>query len=178
MRKVSSLQLKNENEALAAEVISLLSEAGLIASAAESCTGGLISKYLTDIPGASSVFYGGVVSYVNSVKEKLLGVKPVTLEVFTDVSAQTALEMASGALSALGTDVSVAVTGIAGPSGGTPEKPVGLVYIASARRDGVSEVTEKLFLSENAGYSLNRSEIREKTVFEALSLLKKLIVRQ
>ena len=97
---------------------------------------GLIAASITDIPGASSVFWGGIVSYDNRVKHRVLGVKEQTLRDFGAVCAQTAEEMAKGALCVLGTTFAVSVTGIAGPGGGTPEKPVGLVYLAAASKSG------------------------------------------
>ena len=103
---------------------------------AESCTGGLIAKRITDVAGCSDVFLGGCVTYANEAKEKLIGVKHETLEAFGAVSEQTAREMARGVRLALGADVGIATTGIAGPGGGTPEKPVGTVYIAVSTEEG------------------------------------------
>jgi len=96
---------------------------------AESCTGGLVAAHLTSVPGASDVFRGGIVAYENDVKLAQLGVPEETLAAHGAVSAETAAAMASGARRSLGADVAVAVTGVAGPAGGTPEKPVGLVYL-------------------------------------------------
>ena len=131
---------------------------------AESCTGGWISKTVTDVGGVSAVFLGGVVSYANEVKEKLLGVKSETLASYGAVSEQTAREMALGCVAATGADYAVAVTGIAGPTGGSPEKPVGLVYIGAAAKDGRVYVEKKLF-------SGDRSGIRLSTVKKALAVL-------
>lgn len=103
--------------------------AGLTIATAESCTGGLLASVLTDIAGSSDYVLGGVVSYSNSVKQNLLGVRPETLERYGAVSPETAAEMAQGARRLLGSDLAVAVTGIAGPGGGGPDKPVGLVYL-------------------------------------------------
>ena len=130
---------------------------------AESCTGGLIAANITDVPGASAAFFGGVVSYDNSVKHNLLSVRNETLERFGAVSKETAEEMAKGALRALGVDLSVSVTGIAGPGGGTPKKPVGLVYIAAASKNGVI-VTENHFEGD-------REAVRLQTAEKALMLL-------
>ncbi len=102
---------------------------GLTLATAESCTGGLVGHLLTNIPGSSVYYLGGVVSYANSAKVGLLGVAEQTLLDFGAVSAETALEMARGVRARLGTDLGVSVTGIAGPGGGTPQKPVGLVWI-------------------------------------------------
>ncbi len=120
------------------EVISLLSEKGLTLTAAESCTGGLIAKRLTDVSGASAVFHGSLVTYSNRLKEKWLGVQAETLQTYGAVSAQTAREMALGARKAADADLAVAVTGIAGPNSDDTNKPVGLVFIALADRDSVT----------------------------------------
>jgi nicotinamide-nucleotide amidase len=115
----------------------LLKETGvdgkpLTLGVAESCTGGYVSAQITKVPGASAYFWGSVVSYSNSVKENVLGVKPETLQQFGAVSEETIREMAEGVRTALGTDVGIATSGIAGPDGGTPDKPVGTIWIACA----------------------------------------------
>ena len=113
-----------------------LREKGLTLACAESCTGGLIAKRITDISGSSQVFLGGCVTYDCSAKEKLVGVSHETLEKYGAVSEQTAREMARGVRLALGADIGIATTGIAGPGGGTPEQPVGTVYIAVSTAEG------------------------------------------
>lgn len=113
-----------------------LRERGMTLATAESCTGGLIAKRITDLAGCSDVFLGGCVTYASETKEKLIGVSHETLEKFGAVSAETAREMARGVRLALGADVGIATTGIAGPGGGTPEKPVGTVYIAVSTESG------------------------------------------
>ena len=113
----------------------LLVEQGLTLGVAESCTGGLIAHRLTNVPGSSNYLLGGIVAYSYDVKERVLEVHHDTLYEHGAVSRETALEMARGARRLLGSDVALAVTGIAGPGGGTAEKPVGLVYIALAARD-------------------------------------------
>lgn len=109
---------------------------GLIVATAESCTGGLIAGALTEIPGSSSVVDRGFVTYSNEAKMQMIGVSPETLRLHGAVSKETAIEMAKGALAGSLAAISVAVTGVAGPGGGSPEKPVGLVHLAAARRDG------------------------------------------
>jgi PncC family amidohydrolase len=108
----------------------LLSKSKLTLATAESCTGGLISHRLTNVPGSSEYFLGGIIAYSNEIKERLLGVKPEILERQGAVSAGAAIEMARGARRVLDTDIAVSVTGIAGPGGGTVDKPIGLTYIA------------------------------------------------
>ena len=111
-------------------VISRLKRQGQTLATAESCTGGLVGKLLTDISGASEVYLGGVISYTNGVKRRLLGVSPSTLENETAVSRQTAKEMARGAREVVKADWGVSVTGLAGPNGDGTGRPVGLVYVA------------------------------------------------
>ncbi len=115
--------------ALAAELAALLRGGPLTLALAESCTGGLVSSLITDVAGSSEYFLGCAVCYANRAKEAILGVRPETLLAHGAVSAETAAEMAQGARRLFGADLGLAVTGIAGPGGGSPEKPVGLVYI-------------------------------------------------
>ncbi len=107
----------------------LLKQAGLRLAVAESCTGGLISHRITNVPGSSGYFVGGIIAYEYSAKERLLDVQRKTLDTYGAVSEQTVLEMARGVCLVLGADLGVSVSGIAGPGGGTPEKPVGLTWI-------------------------------------------------
>lgn len=132
-----------------------LASRGLTVSTAESCTGGLVAKSITDAPGASSVFFGGVVSYDNSVKVNVLGVSPTTLESYGAVSYDTACQMAKGVKELLKTDIGISTTGIAGPGGGTREKPVGTVYVGLAYKDTV----EAHLLTIDP--SLSREKIRQ-----------------
>jgi PncC family amidohydrolase len=113
----------------------LVRSKGLTLSLAESCTGGLLGHRLTNVPGSSDYFIGGVIAYSYEAKERVLGVRHSTLYDHGAVSEQTALEMARGARRLFGTDLALSVTGIAGPGGGMPDKPVGLVYIAISTRD-------------------------------------------
>jgi len=117
-------------------VAALLRERGLTLAVAESCTGGLLAERLTSVPGASAFLDRGYVTYSNRSKVELLGVDPAVLESEGAVSAETAAAMAAGARRAAGADVGVAITGIAGPDGGTPDKPVGLVFLATDGRAG------------------------------------------
>lgn len=149
----------------ASDIITAYTKAGLMIATAESCTGGLIAGALTDIAGSSSVVDRGFVTYSNEAKMDMLGVSAETLEKHGAVSDQTAYEMALGAYKNSRADVSVAVTGIAGPGGGSDKKPVGLVYMGVANDDGVQ--TYKLLLGEDK----SREEIRQATVDRALSEL-------
>lgn len=142
-------------ETLERAVVSFLRERGLTLACAESCTGGLISKRITDISGASEVFLGTCVTYTNEVKQKLLGVSAQTLEKHGAVSEQTAVEMARGVRERLGADIGVSVTGIAGPGGGTPEKPVGTVFVGISTKGG--EQFRKLSLSAKKSREYIRS---------------------
>ena len=150
---------------LANELVDILKEKGLTISCAESCTGGLVAKSITDVSGCSSVFYGGVVSYDNSVKMGILGVSEDTLRAYGAVSEQTACEMARGVCKACKTDIGISTTGIAGPSGGSPEKPVGTVYIGACVNGEVS--AKRLNISP----SLSREEIRCEAVRLLLSYI-------
>jgi len=147
---------------LETSLINLLRERGCKIATAESCTGGLIAKMITDVSGASDVFDGGVVSYANEIKHKLLGVSDDTLRNYGAVSEETAREMAIGVRDLMGADYGISVTGIAGPNGGTADKPVGLVYIACADKD--SCVVRRL---NSKG---DRSHIRKLTANYVLSL--------
>jgi len=113
----------------------LLTEQGLTIAVAESCTGGLIAHRLTNVSGSSAYFVGGVVAYANEVKEQVLGVSGETLVAHGAISEETVREMARGARRLFDTDVALSAAGIAGPTGGTPQKPVGLVYVALAASD-------------------------------------------
>ena len=150
---------------LCTKIVDILKQKGLTLSTAESCTGGLVAKSITDVSGCSSVFYGGVVSYDNSVKQGVLGVKEETLNTYGAVSYETAREMAQGVRRALNTDIGISTTGIAGPGGGTPTKPVGTVYIGIATSDSVQSI--RLNINEN----FSRSEIRAQACYQLLKLL-------
>ena len=147
----------------AEELVAMLIARRETVATAESCTGGLVAAALTDIPGVSACYPGGVVSYANEVKQRALDVPAEILETRGAVSPECAEAMAAGVRRRFGTDWSVVTTGIAGPDGGTPEKPVGLVYIGVAGPDGVT-VSRNLFPG-------NRAAVRAATVRRALSQL-------
>lgn len=153
---------------LADKVIIRARENGLTIATAESCTGGWIGKALTDISGSSSVFMGSLVAYSNDIKENLLGVSQSLLITHGAVSEKVAFEMAKNCAQSFGTDIAVSVTGIAGPGGGSTEKPVGLVYMGISY-NGETDAHE--FRFENFG----RESIRRDTVKEALNLCLKAI---
>ncbi len=130
MERLGDYVFACDEDTLESIVANLLAAQGSMLAVAESCTGGLLAKTLTDIPGSSQYFWGSVTCYSNQAKERILGVSPATLEQYGAVSPQTAAEMARGIMTVSGADYGIAITGIAGPDGGTESKPVGLVYIA------------------------------------------------
>ncbi len=154
-----------EIEALASRVLDAARARGLAIATAESCTGGLIAGALSAIAGASDVLDRGFVTYSNAAKQEVLGVREKTLITVGAVSEAAARQMAAGAIRASRADLAVAVTGIAGPGGGTAEKPVGLVHLALARKDG-----GEAHRCESYG-DLGRRGIREATVVSALEML-------
>lgn len=158
-----------EDVTLEEAVYRLLCEKKLTITTAESCTGGLIGAALVNVAGVSSVYREGYITYSNEAKHKLLGVSEETLLKYGAVSEETAREMADGAVKAAGADVSIAVTGIAGPDGGTETKPVGLVYMA-CHYNGKTIV-------EKHNLNGNRSKVRENTVVRALDLVRRTIVK-
>ena len=154
----------------AAKVGELLGQKGLTLALAESCTGGLVSARITGVPGSSLYYKGGVVSYDNRVKEKVLGVNAQDLKLYGAVSRQVARGMALGVKDLLEADIALSVTGIAGPGGGTEDKPVGLVYIGLSSR----EITKEYELR----FAGSRDEIRRATVKEALEILRSYLTMQ
>lgn len=161
--------LPDELVAKAREVIEANRKAGRRVAVAESCTGGLVSAALTEIPGSSDVFEAGYVTYSNAAKISELKVSQDVVETFGAVSVATAWAMAQGALEASDADVAVAITGIAGPDGGSEQKPVGTVVFARAeRRPGPDEVVADQQLFDAAG---GRSGIRRQAALCALELL-------
>jgi nicotinamide-nucleotide amidase len=156
-----------DDRPLAAMVLDLCRAQGLTLATAESCTGGLVAARLTAVPGSSEVFLGGVVAYSNDVKARELGVPEAVLERFGAVSAEAAEAMAAGARERLGADVAVSVTGVAGPGGGTPEKPVGLVFVHAQGPSG--SATRQL------DFPGDRDAIRGRATAAALHLLRTLL---
>ena len=148
----------------------LLIERGLTLSTAESCTGGLVAARIVNVPGSSAYFMGGVVAYDNTVKMKVLNVSPETLLKYGAVSEQTAKEMVIGVKKLMGTECAISTTGIAGPSGGTPEKPVGLTYIGVSVGDRV-EVFRFIFEDKDPDEVARRNNRRRKAAKKALKLL-------
>jgi len=151
--------------AAAHALLDLCRARGLTLATAESCTGGLIAAALTDIAGSSDVVDRGFVTYSNAAKMAMLGVPEAILRQHGAVSRQTALAMASGALARADVHLTVAITGVAGPGGGTAEKPVGLVHFATATKDGGLAHREKRY------GDIGRSEVRRASVIEALTML-------
>lgn len=155
------------NDTMESVVGELLKNHNMTLTVAESCTGGLISNLITDVPGSSHYFLGGVVVYSNKSKEKLLGVRPKTLKLYGAVSEQTASEMAKGVLKLMKSHIGVSVTGIAGPEGGTKEKPVGTVYISLA-------TSTELFTRKYSFWGTRR-QIKKNTSMMALDWVRRYI---
>lgn len=151
------------NETLEQQVIAALKARGLTLAAAESCTGGLAAKRLTDVPGASAVFLGGVVSYTNGVKERVLHVPHETLEAYSAVSEQTARAMAEGVRALAGADLGLSVTGVAGPDRDDRGHAVGTVYLALSAGTGTQ--TRQLHLTGS------RPAIRDRSADEMFRML-------
>ena len=151
------------------QVAGLLRARGLLIATAESCTGGLVAGRLTDLAGSSDYVAGGVVAYSNELKERQLGVPAALLREHGAVSAEVAAAMARGARERLGVDLAVAVTGVAGPGGGTAEKPVGLVHLHASGADGE--------LARQLDFPGDRAAIRARSAVVALHLVRTLLAR-
>lgn len=158
--------------ALSAEVIALATEKDLTLATAESCTGGLIGAAITSIPGSSTPFKGGIIAYDNAVKISHLKVSKQDLEKHGAVSEAVAKQMAEGALNAINVDIAVSVTGVAGPGGGSIEKPVGTVWIGIARKGKAATA-----IRHNFG-EIGRNKVRDITCFEALKSFKDALTAQ
>jgi nicotinamide-nucleotide amidase len=156
-----------DEQPIEAHVLALLAARGLRLATAESCTGGMVAARLTAVAGASRAFVGGIVAYANEVKEGELGVPAELLERHGAVSPEAARAMAQGARRQLGADVAVAVTGIAGPDGGTPEKPVGLVYLHVEGPDGG--------IGREFSFPGDRGSIRARSTVGALHLVRRFL---
>jgi nicotinamide-nucleotide amidase len=154
---------------LATELGRALVARGWTLSGAESCTGGLLSHYITNVSGSSAYFVGTVVAYANRLKRDLVEVNEADLIAHGAVSAQVALAMARGARNALGTDIGYAVTGIAGPTGGTPQKPVGTVYIAVASPRG-GRVEHHIWGADRAGNKQRSAEVALEMLLQELEV--------
>jgi nicotinamide-nucleotide amidase len=165
--RVARYAYADDGEDLAAVVLSLCEARGLHIAVAESCTGGLLGARLTAIPGSSVVVNGGVISYSNDVKHRLLGVSTETLARHGAVSEQVAVEMAAGARARVGAEIGIAITGVAGPGGGTPDKPVGHVWIA-VDLDGATRTHGSRFIGD-------RAEIRFRATQAALDLVRRTV---
>ncbi len=156
-------------------VVKLLYQQGVTIACAESCTGGMLCEKITSVPGASEVFEMGIVSYSNRIKTKLLGVPEEILEEYGAVSEQTARLMAKGAVSRSGSQIGVAVTGIAGPGGGTEKKPVGTVFVCVIKNENGKEIVDvrdlALYKEEK---NLTREKVRQLTVLKALEMVEKM----
>lgn len=153
--------------AKAARLCDRLASMSLRLATAESLTGGLIGAAITSVPGSSGVYSGGIVSYSEALKERLLGVDPAIIAARGVVSVEVAEAMARGALTATGSDVSVAVTGVAGPGGGSAGTPVGTVCIATARKSSSGEIDA---VSERVRFAGSRKRVRERTVSRAIDM--------
>jgi PncC family amidohydrolase len=149
------------------QIIKELIDKNISITTAESCTGGRVASEITKYAGVSSIYPGSVVSYSNEIKQKVLNVHKSTLKNFGAVSRECVKEMLDGVMELMGADISVAISGIAGPTGGTKEKPVGLVYIGVKYKD-------KLFIEKNI-FDGDRNEIQEKTKNRAFEIVEKII---
>ena len=156
----------HDGDTLAIRVGEALRGRGWSIATAESCTGGLLASWLTDVPGSSDYVLGGVVAYANEAKHELLGVREATLERHGAVSAACARELAQGALTRFGASLAIGITGIAGPGGGSPGKPVGLTYLAAAR--------ERDVIVERHNFAGERADIKRAAVQAALTLILRL----
>jgi nicotinamide-nucleotide amidase len=165
---VTAVAADPETQAAAIALLDLCKAKGLMVATAESCTGGLVAGALTDIAGSSAVVDRGFVTYTNEAKEQMLGVPAETLKRHGAVSRETAEAMAKGVLAHAPADLAVSITGIAGPGGGSADKPVGLVHFAAAARDG------RLLHRERRFGDIGRARVRRLSVLEALALLMEL----
>ena len=157
---------------LAEMVLMQAREQKLRIATAESCTGGLIAGLLTEIAGSSDVFDRGFVTYSNEAKQQMLGVTPATIDVYGAVSKECAEEMAKGALAHAQVDLAVSITGIAGPTGAVPGKPIGLVYFCAASRSG------RVIAHDRKFGDIGRSQVRRASLLQALAMLQELAEKE
>lgn len=144
----------------------------LTLATAESCTGGLLAATLTEIPGSSEVLDRGFVTYTNRAKQEMLGVVPMTIETYGAVSRECAEEMAKGALAHAQVDLAISITGIAGPTGAVPGKPIGLVFFTAAARSG------RVITHDRKFGDIGRPNVRRKSVLQALAMLQELAEKE
>lgn len=170
LERLSEAVFARDEETMVDAVAKILTENNLTIAVAESCTGGLLAHWLTNYPGSSRYFLQGVAAYSNRSKLDLLGVNPQLLREYGAVSEPVALAMAENIRQKAGCDLAIAITGIAGPTGGSPEKPVGLVYIAIAAPGGI--------ICERFNFRGNRENIKERAVMTALNLLRLYLIKQ
>jgi nicotinamide-nucleotide amidase len=166
--KVATLSIGEGPDTLDSVVAELFRRTGVTLSLAESCTGGLVAKRITDMPGSSAYFIEGAVTYADTAKIRALGIAPRLLADHGAVSSATAMAMAGGIRDKSGSDISLAITGIAGPAGGSEEKPVGTVFLALADRTGCQ--------AKEYRFSGSRDEIRTITAFTALDWLRRYLL--
>jgi len=170
IEKISDFVYSLDDKGIEEVIFEKLNSLGKTVSFAESCTGGLLSSRFVDVPGVSKVFKGSVVAYSNEIKERVLNVKKETLNNFGAVSEECVIEMAKGVANLFSTDYSVSISGIAGPTGGTKEKPVGTVWICAYDRNSDKYITEKHI------FKGNRETIRFKSSLYAFNLLRRIII--
>src|SRR3954447_6124158 len=152
--------------------LAVAKEKKLTAATAESCTGGLVAAALSEIPGSSLVLDRGFVTYSNEAKQQMLGVTPATVDIYGSVSKECAEEMAKGALAHAQVDLAVSITGIAGPTGAVPGKPIGLVFFCAASRSG------RVIAHDRKYGDIGRVEVRRKSVLQALAMLSELAAKE
>jgi nicotinamide-nucleotide amidase len=162
-----------ENKVLSSEIQRIMYEAGLTLSTAESCTGGHIAESIIAVPGSSEYFKGGIISYTNEIKERLLGVDPQLIAEKTAVCEEVAIAMVRGANKAMNTDYAIAATGIAGPGGGTKEIPVGTIWLAC----GSSDEIETFKIEEDEGRDKNLANATSKALHLFLDFLNKHVTK-
>jgi nicotinamide-nucleotide amidase len=164
--------IDDEMRTAAIALLDLCKKKKLTVATAESCTGGLVAAALSEISGSSAVLDRGFVTYSNEAKQQMLGVTPATIDVYGAVSTQCADEMANGALAHAPVDLAVSITGIAGPTGATPGKPIGLVYFCAASRSGRTIAHDRKF------GDIGRENVRRESVMQALTMLQELAEKE